>query len=128
MPAANYSLIPRESSVNTTDATVTVLDSIPMGALTAPINVIKCLVTGRRTGGASGSDGDSAGYEISATFKRVGSTVSLVGSVVTTMASEDQVGWNCTLAANGQNVEVRVTGASGNNVTWTSFASVTRGI
>lgn len=126
--AANVSLIPRQTAVQTTDATVTVLDTIPMGVLTAPINVIESVVTGARTGGSSGTAGDSAGYKIIATYKNVAGTVTLVGSIVVVMSSEDQAAWNCTFAVNGQNIELRVTGAANNNVTWTAFTDVTRGI
>lgn len=129
MPAASaVSLIPRQTSVNTTDATVTVLDTIPMGVLTAPVNTIEVYVTAARTGGASGTAGDSAGYIKTGVFKNVAGTVTLVGSVVNVMTSEDQAAWDVTLTVNGQNIEVRVTGASGNNITWTAYTNVIRGV
>lgn len=75
-----------------------------------------------------GTAGDSAGYIKTGVFKNVAGTVTLVGSVVNVMTSEDQAAWDVTLTVNGQNVEVRVTGASGNNITWTAYTNVIRGV
>lgn len=102
--------------VLTTDATVTTIKTIPISLG----SVVRLWVeaTGVRTGGASGTAGDSAGYVLTATVKNVSGTAALVGAVTVLSASEDQAAWNCTISVTGGTALVTVAGASGNNVTW----------
>lgn len=112
-----------EGFASTTDATVTTIDTInvPTGRLFH----VKTTVVGKRTGGASGTDGDCASYYMTATYKNVAGTVSIVGAL-DVVANEDQVGWDATQTISGTNVLVTVTGASGNNVSWSSRSEIVK--
>lgn len=110
------------AAVSTTDATVTSLF-----VLTVPSAVsvtIKAKVTARRTGGSSGSAGDSAGYERIATVADISGTATLVGSVSTPHTAESQAGWDCTIDVTGATARVRITGAANNNVNWSAKIEV----
>jgi hypothetical protein len=110
---------PRESvfqgRLATTDATQATLLTINTTSDTA--NLVVAYVTARRTGGTSGSAGDSAGYSMTALVKNVGGTATVVGSP-SIVALEDQAGWDATVDASAGALRVRVTGAANNNVTW----------
>lgn len=111
----------RKSFVSTTDATAT-----PIANIVVPANsvfTIKTFVSGSRSGGASGTAGDSAGYEIFGTFKNVSGIISQVGSTTKT-ANEDQVAWDCDFSISGAVVTVFVKGASGNSVDWSSLTTI----
>lgn len=103
------------STVNTTDATPTVVATIAI-----PTNntcLINVSVTARRTGGTAGSTGDSAAYQIIAAYKDIGGTVTEMGETPT-FTAEDQGAWACVMSASSTNAIVTVTGAVDNNVTW----------
>lgn len=106
------------NTVNTTDATVTTIHTITLATDTT--YTIKGMVRGRRTGGASGAAGDSAGYTFFATVKNISGTASLVSTADVT-AKEDQAGWDLTIDATGATIRIRVTGAASNNITWDLF-------
>lgn len=108
--------------VTTTDATVTTLATIAIPASTTV--KVSVFVVARRTGGASGTAEDGAGYQIDATYKNVAGTATLIGALTATYTAEDQAGWNATLTISGSNVLVRITGAAGNNVSWTCVANL----
>lgn len=81
--------------------------------------LITAKVIARRTGGSGGSAQDSAGYVRVACFNNDGGTVALVGSAGNVFTAEDQAGWDCTIAVTGgAAVEVQVTGALNNNISW----------
>ncbi|MEB3150913.1 MAG: hypothetical protein VKL60_18085 [Sphaerospermopsis sp.] len=113
--ASKTSLI---NTVNTTDATVTTLHTITLATDTT--YDIWGKVRARRTGGASGTTGDSAGYNFFATVKNIGGTASLVSTADIT-AKEDQSAWDLTIDATGATIRIRVTGAASNNITWDLF-------
>lgn len=80
---------------------------------------IKAMVTARRTGGTSGSAGDSAGYEITAVYNKDGAAApTIVGAIQADFTVEDQAGWNATFVVSSNDVLLQVTGAADNNVTW----------
>lgn len=106
----------RQNRVATTDATVTTLHTITIAS--AKSYLIRAHVVARRTGGASGTANDTAGYGRVATVKDVSGTATLVGAVASLYTMEDQVGWDVTIDVTGATARVRVTGASGNNITW----------
>lgn len=109
------------ATVNTTDATVTTLQTI---ATASDISyTVETMVVARRTGGAAGAAGDSAGYKLFATFKNVAGTLTQVGAT-DKVAQEDQAGWDADFDVNTTNIRVRVTGAVDNNVTWNSYTTV----
>jgi len=103
----------------TTDATPGVLWTWSPPSAAENMWMITAKVIARRTGGSGGSTQDSAGYVRVACFNNDGGTVALVGAVGDVFTVEDQAGWNCTIAVTGgAAVEVQVTGALNNNVSW----------
>lgn len=109
LPAGNSGI------VTTTDSTQTALLSIPV-VLNKTI-LIEAIIIARRTGGTSGSEGDSAGYVLNGCYKDVNGTVSEVGET-SVFSAEDQAQWTATMDISGTNVLLLVTGASGNTVNW----------
>jgi hypothetical protein len=105
-------------TVNTTDATPTVLASFPVG--TNQTKVMQAFIKGVRTGGAAGTTGDAAGYIMMATVKDIAGTATVIsGGTATPVTGEDQAAWNVTIDTSGANARVNVTGAASNNITWT---------
>ncbi len=104
-----------QNRVATTNATVTTLHTIPIPATTTV--AVEAIVYARRTGGAAGTAEDGARYTLSAVYKNVAGTATLIGAV-TKVADEDQAGWDANLTPTGSDVLVEVTGAVDNNVTW----------
>jgi len=103
-------------TVNTTDATPTTYT-----LFTAPANrsvSVEVKVVATRTGGSSGSAGDSAAYIRRALYKTTGGTTSLIGSVQDGFTQEDQAGWDATLVISGNDIQLQVTGATNNNILW----------
>jgi hypothetical protein len=115
----------REFMVTTTDATATTLDTIFIEPYT--VCTIKSYIAARRTGGTSGTDGDSAGYSLEATYKNVSGTATIIG-YRTKIENEDQSAWDCEFTVSGPNILLQVTGASGNNVTWSSSTTVIKAV
>lgn len=114
-----------QNLVTTTDATPTTVLSLPI--TTTRTAQIYARVTARRTGGTGGTAGDGAGYEIYGTYKNIAGTITIIGAVNQIYVAEDQAGWNATLVINGTNVDVQITGALLNNISWhcTSWKSET---
>jgi hypothetical protein len=110
-----------QEKTTTNDSTVTALQRVDVP--TGKSVFVEARVVARRTGGSSGSDGDSAGYIRAATFKNISGTVSLVGSVASIYTAEDQAGWDCGFAISGTQAVLVGTGANNNNITWESFVS-----
>jgi hypothetical protein len=107
----------------TTNATPTSLEGYFFTLGTSSVAYIEARITAIRTGGTSGSAQDSASYVRRATYKRVGSgSPTLVGSIDNTYTAEDQAGWDATFVVNGNDIEVQVTGATDNDISW--FAEI----
>lgn len=109
------------ATVNTTDATQTTLATI--ACTNGVTTTIEGFVIGRRTGGGSGTAEDAAFYRVAAVYKASGGTATEIGESVTAIG-ESQAGWDVDFAASSGNALLRVTGASGNNVTWESYLTV----
>lgn len=115
-------MISFEKRTTTTDATATTTQSITMTADT--MLWVRAIVAARRTGGSAGTAGDSAGYVITATYKKVGAgSATLVGAVLADFTAEDQAGWDATFDVSTNDVRLRITGAVNNNITWKSKLS-----
>lgn len=100
-------------NVQTTDATVTTVDSFTLASNTAV--VLSALVLGIK------SDYTQAGaYSITACFRNNAGTVAQVGTSTTTVIGEDDAGWTATIDNSTTTIRVRVTGAVGDTVQWTS--------
>ena len=84
---------------------------------TDSVLILESKVLGVRTGGASGSAGDSAFYQRTARFKNVAGTVTK-HSLQTSYTSEDQATWDATFSVNGTDIEILVTGAVDNDIDW----------
>jgi hypothetical protein len=102
-------------AVNTTDATVTTVGTIPTTSNTTLL--VDCNIVGRRTGGSSGSAGDGAGYLVRAVAKNVAGVVTIIGQA-TTVIGESQAAWDAVAAVSGTDIVLRVTGAANNNISW----------
>jgi len=114
-----FSLRFREKTL-TTDATVT-----PLQRVLVDVNksvFIEARVIARRTGGAAGSEGDTAFYILQGCFKNVGGTVSLVAATILN-GGEDQTGWDLGYSVSGNQAILVGTGAEDNNITWESTVS-----
>ena len=105
----------RQEEIATTDATLTTLQTIAIPTDTTVM--IKSKVVGVRTGGTSGSAGDSAGYERTTVFKNVGGTVTF-HKRQSDYTYEDQSSWRCRHDISGTNAIVEVRGAANNDVQW----------
>ena len=71
---------------------------------------------------------DSSGGAALANGSQVASTAALLGSVTAMRtAREDVVGWDATFAANGGEIEVRVTGAASTTIDWLVQVTATDG-
>lgn len=108
------------SKITTTDATPTAAQYIAV-----PTNktvMIDSIVLVRRSGGTSGTAGDSAWYRLQGGFKNISGTLSLIGTS-DLIGGEDQAGWNVQYASSGENIALVVTGSEDNNVTWETWVS-----
>jgi hypothetical protein len=110
-----------QNKVLTTNATATTIHTFAIPASTTV--QIKAWVTARRTGGAAGTAEDGAGYEILGTFKNVAGTATQIGAS-NLVSQEDQALWTTTFSPSGANVNLQVTGATNNNVSWIMTARV----
>jgi len=104
-----------QNRVATTDATVTTLHTVAVPATTTL--ALEAVVVARRTGGTAGTAEDGARYKLSAVYKNVAGTATLIGAV-SKNADEDQAGWDANFTLSAGDVLVEVTGALDNNVTW----------
>lgn len=121
--SGNFAQTVRESTASTTDATVTTIETINVPPSTT--YYLRCIVMGRRTGGSAGSADDSAAIILTACYKDVSGTATIVGSVDKT-SLEDQPAWDANLSVSSGTVLLRVTGATNNNINWVSHTEITR--
>lgn len=118
-PVANVTEDTTGNTVNTTDNTVTAIEtfSIP----TDTVIMIESYVTCRKTGGAGlGVTGEGNGYIRTVKAKNVGGVVT-IGVVQSSFTSEDINVFDVTFTVSGTNVLLNVTGANNDNVTWNSI-------
>ncbi len=73
-------------------------------------------VVARRTGGSAGAADDGGAYFIKAAVKGTGPAIIAQAGMGGDL--ESQAGWGATFAVSGSTVQVQVTGATNNNVTW----------
>lgn len=110
-------------TIDTTDATVTPVVTIPAPTADAVYN-IAAYVTAQTTAGAH----NAAAYLILGTFKwnqALGSWTA-VGALTSALAVEDVAAWDCTIAIDGTNLKVNCTGAAATDITWTASVEVRR--
>lgn len=107
---------PAQSQTTTTNATPATLHTVAIAS--GRTYQIEARVQARRTGGSAGTAEDGASYIVRGTYKTVGGTVTVIGSVSADYTAEDQSGWDATLVISGSNVIVQVTGATNNDISW----------
>ena len=113
------------AAVNTTNATVTTAATIAIPTDTTVLLEIRTV--GYRTGGSSGSTGDSAAYIRTARAKNIAGTVTInPNPPQSDFTNEDQSSWNSTITASGANALVSVTGAANNNISWKVVITTTK--
>lgn len=105
-----------QHTVPTTNATPTTIAVVQLP--TDGASFVEVRVAGYRTGGTSGSTGDSGLYVRRAGFKCIASTATLLGATQDSFTVESQGGWDVTIIASGGSAVVQVTGAANNNITW----------
>lgn len=104
--------------LSTTDATETVAATIP--TFTDRAYHVHATIVATET-----DDHDEvASYEIAATFKNDGGTVTQVGSTGEIYAGESTGGWAVAFAVDGTNIQIKVTGAAATNVSWLVDAEI----
>lgn len=106
-------------TVGTTTGSATTIATVAVAANTT--TTIFGTATARRTGGSSGTAGDSAGFLFAFVVKNIAGTVTVLPTILTA-ASGDQAAWKVTAVASSANVLLRVTGAANNNINWSLSA------
>lgn len=101
-------------NVQTTDATVTTLDSFTLANNTSV--VVSWLVTAVKS-----DNTQAAGYAVSAVFRNNAGTVTQVGSTSVTVLGEDDSVWDATADVSGTTVRLRVTGKAATTIQWTAI-------
>ena len=111
--------------VKTTNATITAGARIEV-PLNKTVMVDSCIVA-RRTGGTSGTNGDSAWYRLTGAYKNIAGTLTGIGSP-SLIGGEDQAGWNVGFTNSGTSIVITVLGATNNDITWEiTFSAYTVG-
>lgn len=106
-----------QNRVATTNNTQTTLHTFTIPASTTVL--IKAFVTARRTGGALGAAEDGAAYEITAVYKNVAGTATIISGVPSLgFSAESQALMDATFTVSGATVLCSVTGTTSNNFTW----------
>lgn len=103
-------------NVQTTDATVTTLDSFTLASNTTV--VVSWLVVATRSTMAT-----AAAYSVTACFRNNGGTVAQVGTTTTTVIGEDVAGWDATADNSTTTIRLRVTGAGSTTIQWSAICT-----
>lgn len=111
-----------------TSAKIKTTDATPTGLIRSPVRegstvMLVCTIVARRTGGASGTVGDSAFYVITGAFKNVAGVMTGIGTP-DKVVGEDQAGWDVGFSSTADSAVVVVTGAAGNDIVWQGQLSV----
>ena len=112
--SANYAY--SQAQVLTTTATATTIATI--ATTSDELVVYEAHIVGRRTGGSAGSADDSAVLKRTFVIKNIGGTVT-VPLVQSDFTYADQSAWTVAAVVSGTSVNIQVTGAANNNITWT---------
>jgi len=113
------------ATINTTDATITTLQTIAIP--TDTVYMIEARITCRKTAGAGvGTIGNGNGYIRVACYANIGGVVTISGVVQSSFTGEGIGAFNATLTISGTNVLVRVTGAANDDVTWNTITRIER--
>jgi len=113
----NTSIQRKATGLTTTNATPT--NAFLFTAASDESYYAEVKVLARRTGGTAGSAGDSASYLIVGCFKDISGTTTQVGSTSKLVEIESQAAWDVDFNISTNTVQLQVTGAADNNITWT---------
>ena len=112
------------ATVNTIDATLTTLQTIAIPTNSAIL--IEYRINSIKTSGAgTGTIGDTNSYIRVVKVKNVGGVVTL-GTISSSYTSADIKAFLVTHSVSGTNVIIQVTGATNDNVTWTTSSIITQ--
>ncbi len=98
-------------NVQTTDATVTTLDSFTIASNSAV--VVSWLVTAIKS-----DSSQAAAYSCSACFVNTAGTVGQVGTTTTTVIGESDSAWDCTADNSTTTIRLRITGKAATTIQW----------
>ncbi len=101
-------------NVQTTDATVTTLDSFTIASDSAV--TVSWLVTAIKS-----DSSEAASYSVTACFKNAAGTAAQVGTTTTTVIGESDAVWTATADNSTTTIRLRVTGKAATTVQWTSI-------
>lgn len=108
-------LLENAAAVQTTDATVTPLQTIPIP--TNSTTIIEFRVVARRTGGAAGASGDGLTYSAAVKAKNIAGVVTM-GTVQQGFSDKEQALWAVSTSVSTTNVIISGAGAVNNNIDW----------
>ncbi len=100
--------------VQTSDATVTTLDSFTIASSSAV--AVTWLVTAFKT-----DLSQAAGYSVAAVFRNNAGAVSQTGTTTVTVLGEDDSVWDCTIDNSTTTIRLRVTGKVTTTIQWTAI-------
>lgn len=116
---------------NTTDATQTILyidgSATKLSVTSGKTYTFVIDIVAAQTGGASGSVGDSWGYQLLGVVRNISGTTSLQGSIIKTIIAEADGAFDVDAQANDttDTIDVLVTGAANKNVRWVAKTRLT---
>ena len=102
----------QSGTVNTTDATVTTLDTHSTASDT--VTHVTAVVVAKQTTDFS----EMASYRITGTFKNDGGVLTQVGTTTVEHSAESDAAWDCVFDTSGTDIRVRVTGVVATNISW----------
>ncbi|HZM26946.1 MAG TPA: hypothetical protein VFB89_06295, partial [Gemmatimonadales bacterium] len=101
-------------NVQTTDATVTTLDSFTIASNSAV--VVSWLVTAIKS-----DSSQAAAYSVTACFRNAAGTAAQVGTSTTTIIGESDSVWDATIDNSTTTIRLRITGKAATTIQWTSI-------
>ena len=123
-PVTGVTMDIESATVNTTDATVTTLQTIAIPTNT--VMVIESRIQATKTGGTgSGTTGDGNGYIRTVKAKNVSGTVT-IGTIQSSFTSEDISSFSINFVVSGANINLNVAGLVNDNITWTVSSIITK--
>lgn len=103
-------------NVQTTDATVTTLDSFTLASNTTV--TVSALVTAVKS-----DNSQAAAYSLIAIFRNNAGTVTQVGTTSKNVIGEDNASWDATIDNSTTTIRIRVTGVLATTIQWTCISS-----
>lgn len=104
-----------QGRVGTTNNTPTILHTFTIPASTT--YAIDAVIIARRTGGTSGTAENGGRVHIEAVYNNIGGNATVIGTV-SKLTSFNDISWNADITTSGNQINIIVTGALNNNITW----------